>query len=772
MQEIRNLPSVSGDPELAQIVRECMNSSEKYLFVVGPPRSGKSTRIPVILSVSSGKRVISVQPDDWVARYHAQWIQHSTKAGTYDGKRPSVGFYTDVTDMPTNFVPEYEVSFVSYRWLYRMVVAINSFEVATAGLDNHYTRMRITEERRAWERAVKAKRRACGDFIGYVILDELHSQLLTQELGYAAVYAATSGLVQPPIGFFAGTKVVVTTAYPENDTFMNCFGLSNDQIEQRTIKISMGLSPTPYSSIQERYLPENETAPNEYHFRAMKRANDILKNNKEARVLLLMDTKHSARNIARHGHRLQVKTAVLDLETETGRNSMTKNTTGQVLILATPSFSSRIPIEGITDVICWRSQLLQVLNKEIHREVFASVYVDAWELSWAKSHLDPTCKNPTIHYMFPSKVCSELPMKSGSRFDGGDFIDPLLAMIRLCPEQALRGTRPLRYKVWRPTADRALYQLSVTPETIVTLTEDTLVPVPYCVLSTSDRTTTMMKLVDRCVLDRRDAFFLGHIDHAMIRGDVGATLQTFMNMVGVAMVVFGESPIIRRTTIPVPTDDLEEVFAPVKDYLHFGRRPDFTSDAWTNAVVWMDLKGRANAAGLDFVDFAQRNFRSKIMTIDKAPLLDAEYKLRLLAGVVGLDQRAQDALCNGSFLQDVQRVSGRHDSKHGNAIEMIWEAYQYAYQFNLVYVQMENNTPKITDISSGGRMDYAWKHCTIDLFEQMKFAERKDRDGFYATASILMGLRLRNITVLPVPIVSSITDDDGAWDLHSHLSLG
>ncbi|KAI0532482.1 hypothetical protein GGR58DRAFT_179331 [Xylaria digitata] len=93
------------DVQLLQVAQQCVSSSEKHLFVVGPSRSGKSTRLPMILAAVSGKRIISVQPDDWVARYHAEWVLNSATAGTFDGKRLSVGYCTDRNDMPTDFIP-------------------------------------------------------------------------------------------------------------------------------------------------------------------------------------------------------------------------------------------------------------------------------------------------------------------------------------------------------------------------------------------------------------------------------------------------------------------------------------------------------------------------------------------------------------------------------------------------------------------------------------------------------------------------------------------
>ncbi|KAI0803532.1 hypothetical protein GGR55DRAFT_386955 [Xylaria sp. FL0064] len=412
MQEAQNS---AGDAELARVAQKCANSSEKHIFVVGPPRSGKSTRLPIILAALGGMKVISAQPDDWVARYYADWIRKSTTAGTYDGKRPSVGYYSDTTEMKADFVPEYDVSFVSYRWLYRMVAGVNPSE---APIDRLGDVDRDGQEKAA----LTAQRQAIGDSVGYVVLDELHAQSVAQELGYIAVHAATSGVVQVPMGFFEGTRVIVTTAYPDNDTFVNCFGLSNEEIGRRTIGIERGLlALIPSSPIQEVYLPEDAGKPSEYHNDAKRKSRDILRENKKARVLLLMDTKDSLRNVARSLEGISIKTTtVLDLETQEGRDAMSTTKPGdQLLVLATASFASRIPIEGITDVICPCSKLEPVVDGDMHRQVLRRVYVARWALAWAKSHLDPACENPRIHYMFRQSLCPHLPPKSDAAFRAG-----------------------------------------------------------------------------------------------------------------------------------------------------------------------------------------------------------------------------------------------------------------------------------------------------------------------------------------------------------------
>ncbi|TGJ84781.1 hypothetical protein E0Z10_g3979 [Xylaria hypoxylon] len=774
MQEARNVLSKSGDAELREVAKRCVSSPEKHLFVVGPSQSGKSTRLPMFLAASSGKRVIIAQPDDWVARYHAEWVQESAAAGTYSGQKRSVGYYADLTETPIDFVPDYEVNYVSYRWLYRMVVGINTPAPST-GLDNEYTRAKAAEAKEA----LNAKREKYGQLIGHVILDDFHAQSVTQELGYLAVHAATLGFVQPPIGFFEGTKFILMTAYPENCTFLNCFGLSENQIKQQTITITTGLAPAAHDRIEEIFMSESEEDGKlqEYHSIAVRKAREILKTNANARVLLFMDTTYSARNIARQAH-----LPTLDLETESGRNQMRMSLDRQVVILATPSFASRIPIRRITDVICPSTQRLPVVDRQIHREVLVDTHLAEWELTWAKNHLDRTCICPTIHYMFGSSKYPNNVKVSGARwFHHGDFVDILLGLIRLCPKNAMCDVpTPMRFEIPITEGGRAFNRLTLMPEMVGPGPHALHEMVPYYRLSDTHRIQPMLKLGDCCGLDRRQAFFLGQLEDLAVAHGVKATKQRFVSMVAVAMVVFGETPILRRKGPPRSNENVTGVFPNLQSLLHLGLYEDFTSDSWVNAVVWMDIKRRADAARVDIAVFAQENHRSKKLLVDKVPLQAAESKLRLLARMVDLDETLQDALCNGSFLVEVEKFNNTANEAAQMAVELLWTAYLDAYRYNLAYVQMEKNnaktTAKINDISSGLGIDYAWKHVAIDLFEQARIGERSLRDGFYAIGSVLKGSRwLRNLTVMPVNIVCTITEDrdsyEGAWNLHTHLNL-
>ncbi|KAI1275393.1 hypothetical protein F5Y07DRAFT_409253 [Xylaria sp. FL0933] len=766
--------SLSGDSELAQVARKCLDSPKRHLFVVGPPRSGKSTRLPIILAALSGKKVISVQPDNRAARYHAEWIQGSIAASVSYGIRLRVGYYSDDTDMSTEFVPDYAVSFVSYKWLCRMVASINSKALNT-GLDNEYTRSKAAKE----DEALKEKRKQYGDLIGCIVLDELHAQSVAQELGYLAIHAATSGLAQPPVGISEKTKLIVTTAYPENNTFMKRFALSAEQIRQQTISISTGLAPSAsHVMIQELFIAEDDQTPSDYHTRACRRARAILENDRDARVLLFMDTTCSSRNIARSGQAVFPQhIEVIDLEDDFYLSRMHSYQSGQMVILATPSFASRIPIEGITDVICPPTQLLPALHKKIHREVLAISDLTRWELAWAKNHLDSRCKIPTIHYMFRNSLYSKLSEFSGARFRAGDFIDILLGAIRLCPQYALGAQTPVRFKIPLQTAEEALYQLTLIPETVSPAPSKTKSPAPYYQISPTNRTESMLKLMDRSGLDRKQAFFLGHLDQQMADCELGATYQRFVSIVGVCMVVFAEVPILTRIYAPSSGGRAAEWFRSHGDLLYLGEYRDFTCDSWVNAVVWMNIKQQADATNVAICKISLAKYNSLETAVDEVAVQAAEPKLRFLARMIGLNEESQDELCNGSFLSEVEKFNCAKNKRYQEAIEVLWDSYLDAYRFNLAYVQIEKDSVKITDISSGLRMDYQWENLAIDLFGQARIAEKNGRDGFYVTASSLIDLRLRNLTVMPLGIVRKITEKDndgypGAWDLHTHLKLG
>ncbi|KAI0532481.1 hypothetical protein GGR58DRAFT_490186 [Xylaria digitata] len=388
----------------------------------------------------------------------------------------------------------------------------------------------------------------------------------------------TATWFSPGVKYTYLPKVILTTAYPENHSFSNYFDLLKDEIEKRTFTIPDTL-PICGNEIQGQYLSKGDEL-REYHTSAIKKAREILKANEHARILLFMDTTHSNRNIAR-----QVNLEILDLETESDRSKTAAREYGR-LILATPSFASRIPIEGMTDVICPPTQTLPVVDEYIHREVFKPCYLAKWELALAKNHLDRTCDNPTIHYMFQRSDCS-LTAYGARWFHYGDFIDILLGLIRLCPEHAMHNSTPMRFGIPLARGQRAFTQLMAYLETVIRGPARRQELVPYYLLTSAHRIWPMPKLWDCCGLDRRQAFFLGQLENLNIRWKVKATNQRFVNMVAVAMVVFGENPILRWPSPPQRGQSMVGVFETFQDIFHLGLYHDFTSDAWINAVVWI-----------------------------------------------------------------------------------------------------------------------------------------------------------------------------------------
>ncbi|GAW19728.1 hypothetical protein ANO14919_092170 [Xylariales sp. No.14919] len=772
MQRTQDVRSRAGDEELRRVVEGFMASSERYQFVVGPPRSGKSTRLPLILAALSQKRVISVQPDDWVARYHAEWVRSSEATATYGGERPSVGCYADDDEFPSDFVPGYDVSYVSYRWLYRLVVGINTPEPST-GLDNEHTRAKAAER----ARELLSRRSRYEGRIGYVILDEVHAQSVTQELGYLAVNATGLGVVQAPIGFSDGTKVVAATAYPENNAFFNYFALPDDQVVRQTFAIVRGLAPAGGNTIRQEFVAEGPSELPEYHKMAVQKAREILHANRDARILLLMDTPHSPRNLAR-----QAALPAIDLETEAGRSQMSQVRKGRV-VLATPSFASRIPVDGITDVICPPTQSLPMFHEKLHRQVQADVYLTTWEFEWAKNHLDRACERPTIHYVFRQSELSKMGPVCGARWASlGDFVDIFLGLIRLCPKNAMPNAVPHVMRIRTPVVrgEAALTQLTRTPILVIPAPRPPSRPPPYYQLHYWLVSQTTLKLVDRCSLERRAALFLGELEQVLVDKGVGARNQRFATMVAAAMVAFDESPILRRRGPHKPGEDAAEGFGDLRGLFHLGLQKDLTSDPWINAVVWMDLKRRAAAARSEVAAFALKHHRSKTVFVDAVPLRAAEPRLRLLARVLGLDGPSQDALCDGSFLEEVERFQKTLQPASQVIVEYIWAAYFGAYKYNLAYVEMETvdgrPTPKMIDISSNTRTDYAWKHLVVDLYEQWEVARRHKKPGFYVTGSVLMGhARLRSLTVVPYCILTELLVDtegsEGVWSLDKYLAL-
>ncbi|KAJ2996913.1 hypothetical protein NUW58_g816 [Xylaria curta] len=739
---------ITGDEELRRVAQRCLGSEERYSFVVGPSRSGKSTRLPVILAGLSRKKVICVQPNDWVAQYHATWIDQSIEANTYDGKRVTVGFQKDEEESSIAFVPQYDVTYMSYKWLYRMFVAANDRKLSLLH-DEDTIEEHMTKQTKVLRATLKTLRAKSSPPIGFVILDEVHAQSVTQELGYIALHAATSNIVEAPIGFKPETKVITTTAYPQNDTFQGCFGLSNVQIDQRTIKIDRGLAPTPRTHIRETYCAGSVVRPFMYHISSIRATAEIFKTNPNARVLLILNAMCSTRNIVRQSLKLQRLAKVFDLETASHRSLVFGRSAGPIIVLATSSFASRIPVRGITDVICPPNQLLPALSKQIHRQVLVSVELALWELAWAKSHLDPACRKPTIHYFFPSDYHSQLIAGHGARFRGGDFVDLLIGVIRIGQNAALRRRTPLRFDIPLEARDRALRQLTTPPVTVELLEKE---DVTEFFLTLDGHAPIMANLWDRYNIDRRQGFFFGRLQDVIKLKNLIPADQRFATMVAICMAVFGEDPILRKAgpSSNVVPERLEDVFGRIHHTFYLGGRTEFTSDSWINAVVWMDFKRRAIDRRSDFVDFVL---------------------LELLAKALSLDEASKQALCNGSFLGTVELFNQANTLAGDMVVDVIWQSHMETYQYDLAYVTYRQSV-NMVDICSGVTIDYAPNFTMVDLLEQAEKAKKNHRDGFYVTGTAWVRLELQNLTVVPKRIICKITDGSEApWDIRSHLQL-
>ncbi|KAI0547080.1 hypothetical protein F4679DRAFT_555275 [Xylaria curta] len=767
MQAQNNAP-ISGEEELRKVAQSCLDSPETRLFVVGPSRSGKSTRLPLLLAALSDKKVICVQPDDRIAECHVKWIQ-SNGVDTIAGKKILVGYHKDEEDMKFNFLPRPNVTYVSFRWLYRMVVGIRFNESRPFADTNS-----MISQRGEYKNRVHSIRMMVGNKIGCIILDEVHAQSIIQELGYMAIHAATSGLVDAPIGIFEGTKVICTTAYSENDTFLNYFGFSEKEIEKRVIKIDNGLTPTPRMEALERFLPDDANELPDYHSCAVHRAQEILRSNKEARILLFMDTMYSKRNIARQSHHLQRMVRVLDLETKNGWKEISSCSQGPIVVLVTAAFSSRIPVQGITDVICTFSQLLPSVSKKLYREIIVESYLSRCELAWVKNHLDPTLKNSTIHYMFKGSVYSRLKDKYGARFRDGDLVDVTLGVVRLCREHSLTNLSPMRFQTPLLTAERAFRQLTVAPSTLTQSLESK--GLGKWIMARKNRSELMVKLMDCCGLDRRHAFFLGYVEQYASEMYRDSGEKPFLAMIAVAMVVFDDDPIIRIKGRPGPkTMKIASEFYHLQHLFHLGGEMEATSDSWVNAVLWLDIKRRAVAAGSDISKYARENCKSRQFLVDQVPLEAAESKLRFLARMTGLDEVYQNTLCDGSFLDELEKFQKTSGDVHDKAISVLWESYFFAFQFTLAYVIVEKDSVKMIDICTSIEVDYNWRYPVVDLFEQAEFVasneKRKDKKGFYATCAIRTYDGYRSLTIIPKNILCAVTDVKGSFSLQTHLAL-
>ncbi|GAP85237.1 hypothetical protein SAMD00023353_1002950 [Rosellinia necatrix] len=730
------------DQKLTSVAEKCIDSSDRQLFIVGPPRSGKTTRLPVIIAALTGKKVLCLQPNDKISRNHVEWVHQSESARQYGGKEIKVGYYKDETEIPFAFVPKYDVNYVSYKWWYRMVIKANS---PYTGIDE--------DEELLQRCTMQHNLRRSGQSIGYIILDEFHSQSIQQELGYIAVDLIFRGKIDSPVGVFEETKAVITTAYHEN-TFQRCFQLSEEEIDLRTIKMSQQIQ----HPITEAY---EEKEPRNYHMDAVKKAKEILQNNGQACILIFVDTIHSTRNIVRQSSYPQEKITIIDLEVDRIVDS-----TRPMIIVATPDFSSRIPIQGITDVICPRTLLLPVMDDTLYREVLKDLPLAKWELEWASNHLDSN-QQGTIHYMFRHQQFTD---HADPRFTRGDFIDLFIGMTRLYPEWVISREPICRFRIPLTISRRALRQLSIRPPIFVESESRGDISDRYFIINDRDYMKSTLELMDLHGIDRRQAYFFGVQDSMTKDNHISQHGERFARMVGVAMISFDEAPILRRVGPSNQAETMRYHFPHLQDHLFVGPRRDYTADSWMNAVIWMDIRMSAAKKNMTLDEYCDQCIKLKGIEIDRLALNNAELRLRCLAGAVGV--RGSDDFCNGTLLKDVKRS---HDKTGmlGRSIEVLWRAYLFAYRFNLIFIRCQGETVTIRDICSGQLLQYSEADTVINMIRRQSGTVQKRRIEFYAVASVLKGNRVERLTVMPdvVIIEQQELEIEEAENLHELLKL-
>ncbi|KAI1384291.1 uncharacterized protein F4822DRAFT_440397 [Hypoxylon trugodes] len=91
------------------------------------------------------------------------------------------------------------------------------------------------------------------------ILDEIHTGTLIQESGYSALQSTMLKSIRRIIRFdFDRTKIVLTTTFPECKRFLHHFKLSEEEIEQRTIRMNPSKDTALYREVIMSFLEDED----------------------------------------------------------------------------------------------------------------------------------------------------------------------------------------------------------------------------------------------------------------------------------------------------------------------------------------------------------------------------------------------------------------------------------------------------------------------------------------------------------------------------------
>lgn len=716
--DIIGLNTVAGELEMLKTARSCLDSKDNISFVVGPTRSGKSTQLPYFIAKKAGRPVICVQPDGNVARRHAEYLT--------EDKMTSVGICDDSEEIPPGFKLKDDITYMSYKWVYRLVMAAQN-----------------QEWRDSYEEA-KREEMVCA-----IVLDEVHASTVSQELGYLAVKEALRGVLQFPPGWSHDMKVILTTAYPLADPFKGRFQLSKEQIDRQTLSISVDKEQVPVSHIEAVFIDDNnngwQRSDRSYHHIAKNIVESILDQNPEANVLVMTfgDACAGSEIISQmtpvSGARV-FDLSVCKVQAVNSRGS------GGSVIVATPDYASRVPVEGITDVVCPYARVVYTYDELLCKNVLTNAVLNRWEVYFVKNHLDPKCKHGRIHCVFPRSAKREIRQQECSypRFMRGDCIEYWLGVARLIGVDGAQGPENQhRYIPQSPAFVRARQQLF---EGLGLLKEHS----GTTSLAEDNRAQITFSLMDRAGLDCRAAVFLGDLAANVQKSSLSSENKDIVLLVGALLTIFDRDPVLRKRSEkdPYRVEDLK-----LGDSLRLVN--GVMSEAWINAGFWMTNLLKFYSEGFTL----HRPTSKKNWIVDYKMFAGAKDKLERLAKQLEVGARSLWMIEVTSYI--LRRT--REWKNIGEGPILMFEtspflSYVKAYRYNLMWFEAASVLEKPDevygkDISTMQNVLLDLRYTAIDPIDEAKRAQSERVDGFYACASRYVykdgKVMAQNITVIP-----------------------
>ncbi|OTB01204.1 hypothetical protein M426DRAFT_14648 [Hypoxylon sp. CI-4A] len=703
-----------NDPELQRIMDLWVNSDQKVSFVVGPPRSGKSTKLPALVAKTTGTRVLCLQQDSEAAKRQADYVRLASQGRI----KPE---FCDLGQEQGDAT----VVYASYRWFWGRL---------------------FLESKKPFEGGLT------------IILDEVHAQTIPQELVYAALKAPLlqhkerlSALVPDPVRF------ILTTAHPRANPFEGVFELTNEQINSQTLHIGSGDGSGVDEEVEESFLDDedprqNWVLPRTYHQHAKTIAESILRDNHDANVLVVtLEGPHTDSYVLGE---MELGSARLFDLSALSIDDINKRGPGGCVIIAMLDYTSRIPIDGITDVVCCHSQVELSYDQSVYREVLGTIILTRWKIDFLKSHLDPRCRARKMHYVFPPKIWNLIPDARDPQLINGDALEFWVGMIRLSGlDGALALPSPARCMPALGKSLRAVQQL-----VHASLLENTG--------GATDQHPTpeleeIMSLMDATGLDVRAAHFLHRVrsNTTAGRGDLDVVIAAMM-------VEFDKNPILRRvdSTEVVSADDLGV------ELIHLPK--PLVSVAWINALFWMHHVPYTKTVSPS----PNASLKSKNILVNAHGYNEAVSRVIPLLNQLGVGGHWITDLRAGYLAQTIREEIENTNNAYDTLLNHPIYSYLQAYSYNLMYFKAASVKAETTygvHICSNQTLKLA-KSC-IPFSLEHEVDRMDDPEGFYACGNNFVmeegKIVIYGLTILAKEMVVAYLNSTGASDLYEALTL-